>query len=91
MLAGLGILGFAAYKYMSAPTPPPTAGYNPTYIPPGGSAGGYINTTGAPTWVTATGVIMNGLGQILTSIPWDNITSGNATGGQQDWMNYPEY
>jgi len=79
MLGGVALAAFAAYKYMSPPTAPPGAGSGYTYIPAGGSANGYVNTTGAPTWVTATGVIMNGVGQILASIPWGNITSGGNT------------
>lgn len=79
LLAGIGLAGFAAYKYFSAPTPPPQAGSGATFIPPNQTVGGYVNTTGAPVWVTATGVIMNGLGQILSSIPWDSFSSGSGS------------
>lgn len=86
MLAGVGIIGFAAYKYFSQPTPPPGAGSGYTYIPAGGSANGFINTTGLPTWVTATGVVLNAAGQILQSIPWNTFTGGGSgtTGGNNN-------
>lgn len=79
LIAGVAVAGFAAYKYFSTPTPPPQAGSGATFIPPNQTVGGYMNTTGAPVWVTATGVIMNGLGQILSSIPWNSFNSGGSS------------
>ena len=81
LIGGLGLAGLAAYMLLT-PSAPPQAGSGATFIPPNQNVGGYLNTTGAPVWVTATGVVMNGLGQILSSIPWNSITNqGGASAG----------
>lgn len=91
MLAGVGILGFAAYKYFS--TPPPPYGYpGAQYVPGGGSYYGLQNNTGQPTWVTITqGVLtaVNAAGQILAQIPWDSLRNRPVTQDESelfDWL-----
>jgi len=80
LFGGLALAVGAAYMYFTAPSAPPQAGSGATFIPPNQNVGGYLNTTGAPVWVTATGVVMNGLGQILSSIPWSSITNQGGAG-----------
>lgn len=92
LIGGLGLLAFAGYSYFSSPSAPPQAGNGATFIPPNQNVGGYLNTTGAPVWVTATGVVMNGLGQILSSIPWNSITNqGNSGSGTSAGATQPQY
>lgn len=92
LIGGLGLAGLAAYMYFSSPSAPPQAGSGATFIPPNQNVGGYLNTTGAPVWVTATGVVMNGLGQILSSIPWNSITNqGGAGSGTSAGATQPQY
>jgi hypothetical protein len=42
--------------------------YGSTAIPPGGAFGGVSNQSDAEIWITATGQILNALGQATTTI-----------------------
>ena len=82
LLAGVGVAAFAAYQYMSQPQAP--QGYSGgTMIPAGGNYSGFANTTGGPVWLqTFNGVVsvVNQLGQVLQTIPWDQFGGGSGSG-----------
>lgn len=91
MLAGVGILGFAAYKYFTTPAAP--AGWQgANYVPPGGSWNGITNNTGQPTWVNILNGVLTGVnaaGQIIAQIPWNQITNQPVTQQESevfDWI-----
>jgi len=84
ILAGVGLAGFALYQYMATPNPYSQYG---NMIPPGGTYNGIYNNSGQPRWVNITnGVlnVVNQLGQIVSSLPWDQILNqpANSTGGE---------
>jgi hypothetical protein len=81
IIGGVALAGFAAYKYFSGPaTYPYGQGY--TQLPPGTTWNGIYNGTTQPKWVQVTGTVLNvlnSLGQIVSSIPWDTVLNKPAT------------
>lgn len=61
--AGIGV---AAWGLFSGDGTEPDNSYST--IPAGGSHGGYVNNTGAAVYLTATGDILNGIGDVLANI-----------------------
>jgi hypothetical protein len=95
VVAGLGLAGYAAYRMLVPPTPPAWAGYGAQYLQPGQTYNGWYNGSGAPVWLTATGMALSLAGQALNHIPWGTIFDNNNGGGgggnatPEDW--YDEY
>lgn len=77
LLAGVGLAAFGVYTYMNSANqmPPPPGGI------PGGQNGWYQpEGGGTPVWVNAVGAtvtILNGLGQVIGNIPWDEFFNNN--------------
>lgn len=87
VLVGIGLLGIG-YAVVGNPfAGTGAAGGNNTQVPPGASIntqwGTWQNNTGAPVWLTATGLLSNAAGQLMGSIAQiinatNNGTSSNA-------------
>ena len=86
LLLGGAAVAYGLWRTMQQPAPP--AGWQGAqYIPPGGVWQGMANGSNQPMWVQVTGGVLsavNAAGQILSQIPWNQITNGGYTGGNNN-------
>jgi len=82
LILGGAAVAYGLYTLVSRPTPPPGFG-GAQYIPPGGQWNGFLNGTNQPTWVNVVGgvaTVVNSLGQVLQTLPWDQFGGGTSGG-----------